>query len=78
MRNPNRVQCIFASKVNNKIQVCEMKRIAMALALAGSCVLGSTVISTPAFALETFEAQMQATDAASQARLLTSTVGTRW
>lgn len=46
-----------------------MKRIAMALALAGSCVLGSTVVSTPAFALETFEAQMQATDAASQARM---------
>jgi lipoprotein-anchoring transpeptidase ErfK/SrfK len=46
-----------------------MKRMAMALALAGSCVLGSSIVSTPAFALETFEAQMQATDAASQARI---------
>jgi len=46
-----------------------MKRLAVALALAGSCVLGTSVLSTPAFGLETYEAQMQASDAASQARI---------
>lgn len=44
-----------------------MKRIALALALASSCVLG--FLSTPAMALESPEAQMEATDAASQARV---------
>jgi lipoprotein-anchoring transpeptidase ErfK/SrfK len=46
-----------------------MKRLAIALALAGSCVFGTSVLSTPAFGLETYEAQMQASDAASQARI---------
>jgi lipoprotein-anchoring transpeptidase ErfK/SrfK len=46
-----------------------MKQLAYALALAGSCVLASSVTSSPAFALETFEAKMQASDAASQARM---------
>ena len=45
-----------------------MKRIALALALASSCILGIGVAS-PALALETPEAQMEATDAASQARI---------
>jgi len=45
-----------------------MKRLATALALMGSCVFAA-VVSTPAWALETYEAQMQASDAASQARL---------
>ncbi|MEO7277781.1 MAG: L,D-transpeptidase family protein [Sphingomicrobium sp.] len=45
-----------------------MKQLAIALALAGSTVLGTFAASTPASALETYEAQMQATDAASQAR----------
>lgn len=45
-----------------------MKRIAMMLALAGTCAFG-TMTASPAFALETYEAQMQATDAASQARI---------
>lgn len=45
-----------------------MKRLAIALALTGSCVLGISTLSTPAFALETYEAQMEATDAAMQAR----------
>jgi hypothetical protein len=44
-----------------------MKRIARVLALAGSCVLATSLASTPARALETYEAKMQATDAASQA-----------
>jgi hypothetical protein len=48
---------------------CEMKRLATALALMGSCVLATTVVSTPASALETYEAKMEASDAASQARV---------
>jgi lipoprotein-anchoring transpeptidase ErfK/SrfK len=46
-----------------------MKPLALALALAGTCVLASTVSITPASALETYEAKMQASDAASQARV---------
>jgi predicted dithiol-disulfide oxidoreductase (DUF899 family) len=45
-----------------------MKRIDLVLALSGSCVLATTVASTPAAALETYEAKMEASDAASQAR----------
>ena len=44
-----------------------MKRIAPVLAFAGMCTFGLE-IPTPAFALETYEAQMEASDAASQAR----------
>ena len=44
-----------------------MKQLAIALALAGSCVLGTFAGSTPAVGLETYEAQMQASDAASRA-----------
>jgi hypothetical protein len=46
-----------------------MKRLATVLALAGTCVFGGTFISDPAFALETPQAQMAASDAASQARI---------
>jgi lipoprotein-anchoring transpeptidase ErfK/SrfK len=46
-----------------------MKQLALALALSGSCVLTSTIAATPASALETYQAQMQASDAASQARI---------
>jgi L,D-transpeptidase catalytic domain len=46
-----------------------MKRIALLLALAGSSVLATAVSTTPAFALETPEAQMRAMDAAGQARI---------
>jgi len=46
-----------------------MKQLAIALALTGSAVLGSVMTSTPANALETYEAQMEASDAASQARI---------
>jgi hypothetical protein len=46
-----------------------MKQLALALALTGSCVFATTVASTPAMALETYEAQMEASDAASQARI---------
>lgn len=42
-----------------------MKRLALALALAGSCVLATT---TPALALETYEARVAATNASMQAR----------
>jgi hypothetical protein len=45
-----------------------MKRIAPVLALAGMCTIGFGAAS-PAFALETYEAQMEASDAASQARV---------
>ena len=44
-----------------------MKRLAIALALAGSCVLATSALPTPAFALESFEAKMQASEAASRA-----------
>src|SRR5258708_18423751 len=46
-----------------------MKQLAYALALTGSCVLAASIASTPALALETYEAKMAASDAASQARL---------
>ena len=46
-----------------------MKRIALVLALSGSCVLATGVASTPASALETYQAKMEASDAASQARV---------
>ena len=46
-----------------------MKQLVYALALTGSCVFATTVASTPAAALETYEAQMEASDAASQARI---------
>jgi hypothetical protein len=46
-----------------------MKRIALMLALAGTCTLGSLAVPAPAFALETYEAKMEAIDAASQARI---------
>ena len=45
-----------------------MKQLVYALALSGSCVLATAVASTPARALETYEAQITASDAASQAR----------
>ena len=45
-----------------------MKQLAIALALTGTCVF-STTIATPASALETYEAKMEASDAASQARV---------
>jgi lipoprotein-anchoring transpeptidase ErfK/SrfK len=46
-----------------------MKKLAIVLALTGSCVFATAVASTPAEALETPEAQMEASDAASQARV---------
>lgn len=46
-----------------------MKQLALALALTGSCVFATTIAVTPASALETYEAQMEASDAASQARI---------
>ena len=46
-----------------------MKQLALALALTGSCVFATTIATTPASALETYEAQMEASDAASQARV---------
>ena len=46
-----------------------MKRIAVLLALASPCVLGFSALSSPAIAAETYEAQMQASDAAGQARI---------
>ena len=45
-----------------------MKQLVLALALTGSCVFATTFATTPASALETYEAKMQASDAASQAR----------
>jgi lipoprotein-anchoring transpeptidase ErfK/SrfK len=45
-----------------------MKRISLVLALAGMCTL-ELMTASPALALETYEAKMEATDAASQARV---------
>ena len=44
-----------------------MKQLALMLSAAGAFVLGVTALPTTATALETFEAQMQASDAASKA-----------
>jgi hypothetical protein len=47
-----------------------MKQLALALALTGSCVLATSIATpTPAFALETPEAQDEASDVASRAAL---------
>ena len=46
-----------------------MKKLACALALMGTCAFGTLATATPASALETYEAQMVASDAASQARI---------
>jgi hypothetical protein len=46
-----------------------MKRLAFLLALTGSCVFATSVAVTPASALETIEAKMEASDAASSAAL---------
>jgi hypothetical protein len=48
---------------------CEMNKLALVLALASTCVLETAIGSTPAFALETYEAKIEASDAASQARI---------
>jgi L,D-transpeptidase catalytic domain len=45
-----------------------MKRLALVLALAGSCVFTTSIVSTPAVALETYQAKMEAADAAMQAQ----------
>ncbi len=45
-----------------------MRQLAFALAVTGALGFGSTVLPQRAAALETYEAQMAATDAASQAR----------
>jgi lipoprotein-anchoring transpeptidase ErfK/SrfK len=45
-----------------------MKQLALMLAAAGTCVLSIPVSVTPAAASESYEAQMEATDAATQAR----------
>ncbi|HVI06507.1 MAG TPA: hypothetical protein VM711_10495, partial [Sphingomicrobium sp.] len=44
-----------------------MKRAALELALGGSCVLAALSAASPAAALETYQAKMEAGDAASQA-----------
>ena len=46
-----------------------MKQLAYALALTGLCASAALTPATPAFALETYEAQLEASDAASQARV---------
>ena len=45
-----------------------MKQLAYALALTGLCA-SAALTTTPAFALETYEARLEASDAASQARV---------
>src|SRR4051812_34434675 len=79
MKRPPRHVCItrllgtrlgsnaFSTKSIGKFR-CEMKQLVLALAVTGSCVFATAVPSTPARALETYEAQMAAGDAASQAR----------
>lgn len=45
-----------------------MRRLSVVLAFAGMCTLELTAAASPALALETYEAKMEASDAASQAR----------
>ena len=46
-----------------------MKQLALKLALSGLCAFGTLATAVPASALETYEAKMEASDAASQARI---------
>jgi hypothetical protein len=46
-----------------------MKRLSPVLAFAGACTLALAAAPSPALALETYEAKMEASDAASQARI---------
>ena len=46
-----------------------MKQLAFALAVTGLCASATLTSATPAFALETYEARLEASDAASQARV---------
>ena len=46
-----------------------MKQLALALALTGTCVFGFSAAAPSASALETYQAKMMASDAASQARI---------
>jgi lipoprotein-anchoring transpeptidase ErfK/SrfK len=46
-----------------------MKQLAYVLALTGSCVFAISFANTPALALETYQAKIEASDAASQARV---------
>jgi hypothetical protein len=46
-----------------------MRRLSAVLAFAGMCTLELTAAASPALALETYEAKMEASDAASQARV---------
>jgi hypothetical protein len=46
-----------------------MRRLSVVLAFAGMCTLELTAAASPALALETYEAKMEASDAASQARV---------
>ncbi len=46
-----------------------MRRLSVVLAFAGMCTLELTAAASPALALETYEAKMEASDAASQARI---------
>jgi len=59
----------FSGKSQQKSSGVKMKQLALTLALTGTCVLGFSVSATPALALETYEARMSASDAASQARI---------
>jgi lipoprotein-anchoring transpeptidase ErfK/SrfK len=59
----------FSGKSQQKSLGVKMKQLALTLALTGTCVLGFSVSATPALALETYEARMAASDAASQARI---------
>jgi hypothetical protein len=59
----------FSGKSQQKSSGVKMKQLALTLALTGTCVLGFSVSATPALALETYEARMAASDAASQARI---------
>src|SRR5258705_1563141 len=64
-RNPTRPRSILAAKVNKRFR-CEMKQLAIALALSSVFAFSP---AAPAFALETPEAKIEAGDAASRAIL---------
>jgi lipoprotein-anchoring transpeptidase ErfK/SrfK len=59
----------YRSKSQQKNSGVKMNRLAFALAVTSALTLGATAIPNSAAALETYQAKMQASDAASQARI---------
>jgi lipoprotein-anchoring transpeptidase ErfK/SrfK len=63
--NPNRLRIIDSAKVNRKVQVMEMKQLALALAVTGAFALGLPAF--PAHANDSYEARVTASAASRSA-----------